>query len=130
MHKKRQVAGAEKARILYKVITCPSARDYKHVIQSNQNKNCQVTPEDINIEENSLIDEEDSVPDVFYGKESGTNAELKNICCRSGEQSKHWFQGSCPRWRSRSSHSKATAQIRKSPCAENHIEANFSMPDM
>jgi len=49
LYSRRRVAGAEKAGNFYKVITYPSARDYKHVIQSNQIKNCQVTPEDIKI---------------------------------------------------------------------------------
>ena len=49
LYSKRQVAGAEKAKNLYKVITYPSIRDYKHVVQSNQIKNCPVTIEDIKI---------------------------------------------------------------------------------
>jgi len=49
MDSKRHVAGAKKAGNLYKTIACPSARDCKHVIQSNPIKNCQVTPEDIKI---------------------------------------------------------------------------------
>ena len=49
LYSKRQVAGAEKAGNLYRVITYSSVRDYKHAIQSKQIENCQVTPEDIKI---------------------------------------------------------------------------------
>ena len=48
---KRQVDRAEVARKLYQVIGYPSVRDYKHIIQTNQIKNCPVTIEDINISE-------------------------------------------------------------------------------
>ena len=49
LYTKRQVARAEEARKLYQVIGYPSLRDFKHVIQTNQIKNCPVTIEDINI---------------------------------------------------------------------------------
>jgi len=85
-----------------------------------------------NIEENSLSDEEDSVPDVLHAEESDSDSESEEeeemlAFIRSEGQSKHLFQGSYSRWRS---HSRAIAQIRKSPCAENHIEANFSGPNI
>ena len=51
LYTKRQVARAEEARKLYQVIGYPSLRDYKHIIQTNQIKNCPVTIEDINISE-------------------------------------------------------------------------------
>jgi hypothetical protein len=51
---KRQVERAEKARNLYRVIGCPSIRDYKHIIQTNQIKNCPVTLEDIRVSERTL----------------------------------------------------------------------------
>ena len=51
LYTKRQVDRAEVARKLYQVIGYPSLRDYKHIIQTNQIKNCPVTIEDINISE-------------------------------------------------------------------------------
>jgi len=81
-------------------------------------------------EENSLSDEEDSVPGVLHAEESDSDSESEEeeeTFIRSEGQSKLWFQGSYSRWRS---HSRAIAQIRKSPCAENHIEANFSGPNI
>ena len=51
LYTKRQVARAEIARKLYQVIGYPSLRDYKHIIQTHQIKNCPVTIEDINISE-------------------------------------------------------------------------------
>jgi hypothetical protein len=54
-YNKRQVERAEKARNLYRVIGCPSIRDYKHIIQTNQIKNCPVTLEDIRVSERNNI---------------------------------------------------------------------------
>jgi hypothetical protein len=48
---KRQVERAEKARDLCRVIGCPSIRDYKHIVQTDQIKNCPVTLEDIRVSE-------------------------------------------------------------------------------
>ena len=49
VHTKRQVDRAEKAKELYAVIGYPSLKDFKHIIQTNQIKNCPVTIEDVNI---------------------------------------------------------------------------------
>ena len=49
MYTKRQVARAEEAKNLYGVIGYPSVKDFKHIVQTNQIKNCPVTTEDINI---------------------------------------------------------------------------------
>ena len=49
LYTKKQVEGAERARKLYQVIGFPSIRDYIHVIQTNQIKNCPVTVEDVRI---------------------------------------------------------------------------------
>jgi len=44
---KRQLKGAELARTLYMTLGCPSAKDFKWVIQSNQIKDCPVTVQDV-----------------------------------------------------------------------------------
>ena len=49
LYTKRQIAGAEKARALYQVIGYPSLRDFLHLLQTNQIKNCPVTAEDVKI---------------------------------------------------------------------------------
>ena len=49
LYTKRQIAGAEKARALYQVIGYPSLRDFLHLLQTNQIKNCPVTVEDVKI---------------------------------------------------------------------------------
>ena len=49
VYTKRQVDRAEKAKELYAVIGYPSLKDFKHIIQTNQIKNCPVTIEDVNI---------------------------------------------------------------------------------
>jgi hypothetical protein len=51
LYTKRQVARADTARKLYRVIGFPSIRDFKHLIQTNQIKNCPVTVDDIKIYE-------------------------------------------------------------------------------
>jgi hypothetical protein len=52
LYTKRQVERADTARKLYQVIGFPSIRDYKHLVQTNQIKNCPVTVDDINVCEN------------------------------------------------------------------------------
>jgi hypothetical protein len=49
LYTKRHVDRAEAARKLYQVIGFPSMRDYKHIVQTNQIKNCPVNLEDISI---------------------------------------------------------------------------------
>ena len=49
VYTKRQVDRAEKAKELYAVIGYPSLKDFKHIIQTNQIKNCPVTIEEVNI---------------------------------------------------------------------------------
>ncbi len=44
---KRQIKGAESARILYAKLGYPSTKDYKWIIQSNQIKDCPVTVQDV-----------------------------------------------------------------------------------
>ena len=46
---KRQIKGAEQARALYAKLGYPSIRDFKWVVQSNQIKDCPVTPQDIQV---------------------------------------------------------------------------------
>ena len=50
-----------------------------------------------NIEENSLSDEEDSVPDVLYEEEPDSDSEPEKeeeIFLPGVKDDKHWFQGS------------------------------------
>ena len=47
MHTKRQQDRPERARALHHAIGHPSVRDFKHIIQTNQIKNCPVTMDDI-----------------------------------------------------------------------------------
>jgi hypothetical protein len=54
---------------LYQVIGYPSLRDFKHVIQTKQIKNCPVTIEDINISEKIFG------PDVYATKGKTTREE-------------------------------------------------------
>jgi hypothetical protein len=68
---KRQVERAEKARHLYRVIGCPSMRDYKHIVQMNQIKNCPVTLEDIKICERIFG------PDLYAMKGKSTRSKPK-----------------------------------------------------
>ena len=51
LYTKRQVARADEARKLYGIVGYPSMKDFKHIIQTNQIKNCPVTIEDIKISE-------------------------------------------------------------------------------
>ena len=44
---KRQIKGAEQARMLYAKLGYPSIKDYKWIVQSNQIKDCPVTAQDI-----------------------------------------------------------------------------------
>ena len=45
LYSKRQVDGARKARDLYRMIGCPSMKDFKHIVQTRQIVNCPVTLE-------------------------------------------------------------------------------------
>ena len=73
MYSKRQVARAEEARNLYHVIGYPSVRDFKHIIQTNQLKNCPVTVEYINNSEKIFG------PDVYALKGKSTRKKPKVV---------------------------------------------------
>jgi hypothetical protein len=45
----REIKGAETAKALHAKLGCPSMRDYKWVIQSNQIKDCPVTARDVDV---------------------------------------------------------------------------------
>jgi hypothetical protein len=44
---KRQIKGAELAKVLYSNLGYPSMKDFRWIIQSNQIKDCPVTVEDV-----------------------------------------------------------------------------------
>jgi len=92
-------------------------------VEDNNNINM-----DKNIEENNLSDEEDSVPDVLYEKESDSGEESDNEeeTFVPGVEDDQSMSSKDPT--QDGSHSRVIVQIRKSPCAENHIESNFSWP--
>jgi hypothetical protein len=70
---KRQVEQAEAARKLYQIIGFPSLRDYKHLVQTNQIKNCPVTLEDIKICEKIFG------PDIYAMKGKTTRKTPKQV---------------------------------------------------
>jgi hypothetical protein len=73
LYSKRQVERAETARKLYQVIGFPSLRDFKHVVQTNQIKNCPVNLEDIKICEKIFG------PDIYAMKGKVTRKQPKAV---------------------------------------------------
>jgi hypothetical protein len=73
LYSKRQMESAEMARKLYQVIGFPCQRDYKHVVQTNQIKNCPVNLEDIKICEKIFG------PDIYAMKGKTTRKQPKAV---------------------------------------------------